>query len=505
MEVVEALLSLIVLGVITYFALGRMMPNLNRVSIWLWWSLMMMPAVVWSARSVIVGDNKSLPAIVAIGPLLICISLCYLLVRQNSTQQSDRDPQNDSDRSQNSAETETPNRQVDTTTLCPITPEQETTLRNCFPWNIYYLQHIDYRPQAILCRGRLKTTDELAYQKIEENIKKAFGDRFFLIFQESFRGQPFFALVPNPWQKSPDRQEEELFRPGLALTLLLATLLTTSYIGALLSGLSVSQLEANPLLIWQGLSYSLALLLILGVHELGHYLATIHYHIKSTLPYFIPVPFFLGTFGAFSQRREPIPHRKALFDISIAGPLAGFIVTIPLLIWGLSLSELVSLSDRSSFVNFNFDNLDPRFSFIFAVLSKLVFGDRFIPGTGINLHPLAIASYIGLLFTALNLLPIGQFDGGNIIHAIFGQQAALIVSQVTRFLILLFILVYFYSHPTFWIWIILVLFMPIIDRPALNDVTDLNDGRDWLGLFSLTILLAIVLPLPSAIAGWINI
>ncbi len=504
MAVLETLLPLILLGLITYLLIKRIIPNLNRASIWLWWFVMMMPAVVWSARSLVVSDDRSLPIIVAIVPL-ITLFVYYWLVRQKATQQIDRSTQNDSTQSEQTTEVEAPKRQTELAALRPITPEQETTLRNCFPWNIYYLQNVDYRPQAILCRGRLKTTDELAYQTIDENIKKAFGDRFFLIFQESFQGQPFFALVPNPWQKTSDRQEEKLFQPGLALALLLMTLFTTTRIGALLSGISPAQLESNFALNWQGLPYSLGLLSILGIHELGHYLAARYYRINSTLPYFIPIPFLLGTFGAFTQRRSPIPHRKALFDIAIAGPIAGFIVTIPLLIWGLVLSNVVSLSDKSSFVNFNFDSLDPRFSFIFALLSKIVFGDRFVPGTGIDLHPLAIAAYIGLLFTALNLIPFGQFDGGNIIHAIFGQQTALIVSQVTRFLMLLFILIYLYPDPSFWIWVILVLFMQSIDRPALNDVTDLSNWRDWLGLFCLTILLAIILPIPGAIASWMNI
>jgi membrane-associated protease RseP (regulator of RpoE activity) len=503
MAVLEALLFLIVLGLITYFALDRIIPHLNKATIWLWWVAMMMPAFIWSGWFLVFGDDKPLPTIVAIASLSIGFALCYWLARQQKLKNT---PKNESSNIAESEEEkpiaiEVPKTQENSESIRPITAEEEVILRNCFPWNIYYLQNVDYRPQAILCRGKLRANDKLAYQTVEENVKQAFGDRFFLIFQESFRGQPFFALVPNPWMRSTEEIEEKLFRPGLAISLLLMTVITTLPIGVQLSGISPSQLEANPALMLQGLPYSLGLVAILGIHELAHYLAGIHYKIRSTLPYFIPIPFFLGTLGAFIQRRSPIPHRKALFDIAIAGPMSGFLVTIPLLIWGLSMSEIVPLSDRSNFANFNFENINPRFSLLFAVICKLVLGAKFIPGTAIHLHVLAIAGYIGLLVTALNLIPIGQLDGGNIIHAVFGQQTALIISQVTRLLALLFVLIY----PGFWIWAIILWLMPIVDRPALNDVTELNSWRDWLGLFSLVILLAIILPLPGAISTWMNI
>jgi membrane-associated protease RseP (regulator of RpoE activity) len=503
MAVLEALLPLILLGLITYFALDRIIPNLNRATIWLWWVVMMMPAFIWSGWFLVFGDDKPLPTIIAIAPLLICGSLCYWLSRQQRLKNSSQNTQNNIVESETEQQLpiEVPQLKENSESVRPITNEEEVTLRNCFPWNIYYLQHVDYRPQAILCRGKLRANDKLAYQTVEENVKQAFGDRFFLIFQESFRGQPFFALVPNPWTRSSEGIEEKLFRPWLAISLLLMTIITTIPIGVQLGGISPSQLESNPALLLQGLPYSLGLIAILGIHELAHYLAGLYYKIRSTLPYFIPVPFFLGTLGAFIQRRSPIPHRKALFDIAIAGPMSGFLLTIPLLMWGLSMSEIVSLSDRSNFANFNFENTNPRFSLLFALICKLVLGAQFVPGTAINLHVLAIAGYIGLLVTALNLIPIGQLDGGNIIHAVFGQQTALIISQVTRLLALLFVLVY----PGFWIWAIILWLMPIVDRPALNDVTELNTWRDWLGLLSLVILLTIVLPLPGAISSWMNI
>lgn len=390
----------------------------------------------------------------------------------------------------------------------PIDIQEETTLRNCFPWDVYYLQNIDYRPQAIFCRGKLKTIPEEAYQKIKNNIEQAFGDRFFLIFQESLRGKPFFALVPNPEatkNKNYADNSKELsdLRIGSALGFLLITLLTTTLAGVNFAGINPEQLGSDLSLLKHGLAYSLPLMLILGIHELSHYFVAIYYKIRTTLPYFIPFPFLfetfsLGTLGAFTQRRSPIPHRQALFDVAIVGPVAGLILTLPILGWGLAISEVVPLEPDNAF---SYEHLNPRLSFLLSLLAKLVLGDRLQPGTGIHLHPIAVAGCIGLLVTAINLMPIGQLDGGHIVHAVFGQRTAIAIGQITRVLAILFAVI----HPHFWIWAAVLWLIPLIDRPALNDVTELNNWRDFSGLLSLALLMMIILPLPIAIANLLNI
>ncbi len=271
----------------------------------------------------------------------------------------------------------------------PIEPTEETQLRNCFPWSTYYIQNIEYRPQAVICRGQLRTTPNQAYQQIKSNIEAQFGDRFLLIFQEGVNSKPFFVLVPNTQaaKQANSSKQEQLTRPGLALLLLVATLVTTTWVGTIIAGIDLKALQSDPKLLLQGLPYSLGLMTILGIHELGHYL-TARYHkirttlpyfipvpfflVRTTLPYFIPVPFFLGTFGAFIQMRSPIPNRKALFDVSIAGPIAGFIVTLPLLIWGLVHSDIVPIPEKTGLLNP--DALNPKYSILLALISKLALG-----------------------------------------------------------------------------------------------------------------------------------
>jgi membrane-associated protease RseP (regulator of RpoE activity) len=166
----------------------------------------------------------------------------------------------------------------------------------------------------------------------------------------------------------------------------------------------------------QGLWYSLTLLAILGAHELGHYLACRYYRISATLPFFLPIPFPLtGTAGAFIRIRQPITTKPALFDVGVAGPFAGFLVAIPALLIGLTLSNVAPLPPT-------FSGAELGEPLIFKAASWLVWGS--IPDNlSLNLHPMAFAAWFGLLATALNLFPIGQFDGGHIAYAAFGRRS----------------------------------------------------------------------------------
>ncbi|MFN7909827.1 MAG: site-2 protease family protein [Microcystis sp.] len=490
----EMWLLLGILGGFTYFIVKRSVAKVTTTPIWLIWLVLMTPALIWTGWTLIYGEDTPMPAFLLIGPFVICPFLYWWLVQKGRVTPQEGPP---SPPKQANLVLENIDSPAPKNDLKPITAEEEKSLRDCFPWGVYYLQNIDYRPQAILCRGKLRAVPEEAYQVIKNNVEKVFGDRFLLLFQESFQGQPFFALVANPWQQKTETIEtEKVTRPLLALGLLLLTILTTTVAGAGLSGITAQQLENNSSLLLQGLPYSLGLIAILGLHEFSHYFTAVKYKIKTTLPYFIPFPFFLGTFGAFIQMRSPVPTRKALFDVAVAGPLGGIIIAIPLLFWGLSLSEIVPLTNQSSLLNFQ--ALNPQFSFFLSIVAKLALGSNLIAGKAIHLHPLAVAGYVGIIVTALNLMPVGQLDGGHIVHAMYGQKTAIIIGQLTRLFMFILALV----QPDFLLWAIILLLMPVSDQPALNDVTELDNKRDLLGLFSLALLLSILLPLPEAVARW---
>ena len=484
---------LILLSIITYFVVQRNIRNITKTPVWLCWFVMMLPAFIWTAWTYFLGGEKPIPPMVFLIPLLVCPLLYGWLIQIGKPQQ---DKSNESPTETKIVEEKEPKPSM----VRPINNQEEQALRDCFPWNVYYLQQIDYRPQAILCRGKLKTIPEQAYKKIEENIAQVFGDRFFVIFQESLQGKPFFALVPNPQAKAKTKAaNQDINNPGFAILLMVVTVITTTLAGVEISGITPEQLQADPNLLRQGITYSIALMTILGIHELGHYLAALYYKISCTLPYFVPFPptIFAGTLGAYTQRKSPVPHRKALFDLAIAGVATSLIVTIPILLWGLTNSEIVPVDTANIF---EFTALNPRFSLLFSFLAKIALGNQLSAGMAINLHPVAVAGYLGLLITAVHLMPVGQLDGGHIVHAVFGQRTAIAIGQIARILAILFALV----NSSFWIWTIILWFMPLLDQPALNDVTELDNWRDFFGLAALTLLLIILLPLPITVANWLQ-
>ncbi len=488
----ELFLLLALLGAVSYLIVKRSVAKITQTPVWLLWLVLMAPPLLLTLWVAIVGDAEPLPLPLVLIPFILCPLLYWWLIQKGrptppSTPTAVLEP---------GADTTTPVAPE----ARPLTPDEEKNLRNCFPWGVFYLQKLDYRPQAILCRGRLATQPDIAYQTVRDNIEAKFGDRFILIFQEGTANKPFFALVPNPWLKTrPRDQSEPNQRPLLALALAGITVFTTTLAGAEFAGLTPEAFQTNPALLLQGLPYSIALMLILGVHEFSHYFTAVYYRIRTTLPYFIPMPFFLGTFGAFVQMRSPIPNRRALFDIAWAGPVGGFVVALPLLLWGLAHSELVPLGEDSNLLNFA--SLNPRFSLLLTVLARAALGPDFDPDLAIALHPVAISGYLGLIVTALNLMPVGQLDGGHIVHAMFGQRTALAIGQIARLLMLILALV----QREFLLWALVLLFIPVNDEPALNDVTELDNRRDFLGLVALTLLAAILLPLPGAVATWLGV
>lgn len=500
------LILLVLLGIATYFIVKRSVTGITTTPIWLLWLVMMAPPFVWTGWILAYGRNRPMPPFLLIGVFFASLIFYTFLIQQGRVQ-----PQGKANETTNNSKTpETPNSaDAEATKVRPINKEEEAQLRDCFPWSVYYLQNLEYHPQAVICRGHLRTKSDEAYRKIRSNIEARFGDRFLVVFQDSFTDQPFFALVPNP-QSHPDakRINANLHRPGLALALLFITLFTTTVIGTEIAGITLKALQSDPSLLIKGLPYSLALMTILGIHETGHYLMAKRYKILSTLPYFIPIPFFLGTFGAFIQMRSPVPNRKALFDVGIAGPLAGFIVTLPLLFWGLANSSVVPLPEKTGILQF--DALTPNFSILLLALSKLALGSALTAKTAINLHPVAVAGYIGLIVTALNLMPVGQLDGGHIVHAMFGQRKAAGIGQLARLLLLFVSLMPILFQVTliprdFLLWALFLFLMPVYDEPALNDVTELDNKRDLFGLLSLVLLLLIILPAPQFLMQLLNL
>jgi membrane-associated protease RseP (regulator of RpoE activity) len=245
-----------------------------------------------------------------------------------------------------------------------------------------------------------------------------------------------------------------------------------------------------PALLVRGIWYSGTILAILGCHELGHYFACRYYDVDASLPFFIPVPILLtGTMGAFIRIREPIPQKRMLFDIGIAGPIAGFLVAVPALFIGIAMSHLVRLpTDQSNMLELG----EPL---LFKLASWLLWGTQ-PDGYSLNMHPMAFAAWFGLLATALNLFPMGQLDGGHISYAVLGSRLSTYLTFATVAVALG--LAWFASS---WIiWTLLTIAMLIAFGPRHPRVFDedvpLDRRRLLLALFAIAMFVLCFTPAP---------
>jgi len=286
-------------------------------------------------------------------------------------------------------------------------------------------------------------------------------------------------------------------RPLVHLGLFLATVVTTLLAGTLmLGGVSPDELWRNPGRIAVGLPFAAALLGILGVHEFGHYALGRRHGMPVSLPYFIPVPpippFLLGTLGAVIRLRGAIRDRRALFDMAVAGPLAGLVVAVPVYVLGLRLSSVVRMpqgAPEGAFMQFGD-----------AVLPKLL--ERLTLGTlpadfDILLHPVGVAAWFGFYVTALNLIPAGQLDGGHIVYALFGGRHALISKLAVVGLVLIGLA---FGSINWLVWAALIVgVMGFRHGPTMDDITPLDGRRRALGVFALILLALLLPPVPLSV------
>ena len=332
-------------------------------------------------------------------------------------------------------------------------------------------------------RGRLREPAEQAHARLRQEL----SDRTVPLLQQDEQFGTAVVLMPRPVEEA---ALERPTRPWLHWLLFGLTFLTTTWAGALHQGVNLLR---EPERIAAGLPYSIGLLLTLGVHELGHYFTAKRHGIHVTPPFFIPVPFALGTFGAFIQMKSPTRDRRALFDVAVAGPLAGLVVAVPALLIGLQDSEVIAAGVEPSREAAHGTSVGS--SLLFALLSKLALGEELEYGHVLQLSPLAFAGWLGLLVTGLNLLPIGQLDGGHMARAMFGSHVGATIGSMAMWSLLLLAI---FVWPGLLFWAVVVFFIAGRGTPPLNDVTPISASRQWLGFAAFLILAVILIPLPHA-------
>jgi membrane-associated protease RseP (regulator of RpoE activity) len=285
-------------------------------------------------------------------------------------------------------------------------------------------------------------------------------------------------------------------RSWLHVLLFMATFVVTTFMGAdhyagFLQDFNVTAALplTLPALVLRGLWYSVTILLILGCHEMGHYLACRYYDVDASLPFFIPAPFVMtGTLGAFIRIREPIQHKHVLFDIGIAGPIAGFLVAVPALFIGVAMSHVTRIPPNTPGL---WEIGEP----LLFKAAEWVFWGSAPDGYSLNMHPVAFAAWFGLLATALNLFPIGQLDGGHISYAVFGRRSTYITFAAIGVAAILV-----YVATSWLLWTALMITMLVLFGPRHPPVADehvpLDRTRLLLAVFALLMFVLCFTPAP---------
>jgi membrane-associated protease RseP (regulator of RpoE activity) len=330
---------------------------------------------------------------------------------------------------------------------------------------------------AVAFGGRLLLSPSLAVSALLARFRP-FG---YTPFLQAGSGLTWVRALPFVDVEAPSR-------PRINIILFLLTVLSTIVAGS--QAFFAFDPFVEPRRLLDGVPFAFTLLGILGTHEFGHYFTARAYGASVSLPYFIPAPppLLFGTLGAIIRMRSPARDRNSLFDIAAAGPLAGLVVALPALWIGLGWSKVAAVPAGES-VTFG-DSLLMRF------MTWLAFGPL-PPGHDVFVHPVALAGWVGLFVTALNLIPVGQLDGGRIAYALFGARHRQI--SIATFLGLL-ALGAVTGSGNWFVWAFLLLFvMGFQHQPPLDDLSPLSPGRYAVGLFCLLLLILLIPPVPIAI------
>ena len=310
---------------------------------------------------------------------------------------------------------------------------------------------------------------------------------------------PRFEHGPDYLELSAVDREPHIDRPPVApgarrrrgvathVFLFLSTILTTLFAGTLLAGVNPA---ATPELIYRGIPFSFAIMTILLSHEMGHYLMSRRHKVEATLPYFIPAPTLIGTFGAVIKMRSPVPNRRALLDIGAAGPIVGFIVSIPFLIVGLKLSEI-----KPGVAG----DLSLGTSLLLGFMEQLFYPS--VPdGHVLYLHPVAFAGWLGMLVTMLNLLPIGSMDGGHIAYAVLGKRRHHISSRVFVVALLatgaIGYLTGLFGLIVWGVWGAMNIFIGLKHPPPIDSESPLDGKRKLIAVIAAFIFILTFVPMP---------
>ncbi|MGI0488978.1 site-2 protease family protein [Pantanalinema rosaneae CENA516] len=369
--------------------------------------------------------------------------------------------------------------------VVPLPAEDLKAIQGIFGLDTFFAtETIPYQEGAIF-RGNLRGEPEAAYTRLSTSLQERLGDRYRLYLVENQDGKPVVIILPS----TRDPKPMTLFQKGFAVVLLLVTIASCMESASVMLGFDLLE---SPDKFMATVPIALGLLGVLFAHELGHWIMARRYQVKLSYPFFIPsIP--IGSYGALTRFDSLLPNRNVLFDIAFAGPAVGGLISLAMLMTGLLLSHEGSL--------FQVPSEFFQGSILVGTLTRVVLQES-LQQPIVDVHPLVVLGWLGLVINALNLMPAGQLDGGRIVQSIYGRKIAGRTTIGTLIILGLASLV----NPLALYWAILVLFLQRdLERPSLNELTEPDDARAALGLLALFLMIVTLLPLTPALAGRLGI
>lgn len=369
--------------------------------------------------------------------------------------------------------------------VVPVPPEDLEQIQGIFGIDTFFTtETISYQEGAIF-KGNLRGEVEATYEKLSTKLSERVGERYRLFLVDSPDGKPVCIVLPSNNDPKPTTTVQKL----LAVALLVATFITAMEAGGILLGFDF-------FVDWgryrEVLPVALGIFAVLGAHELGHFWMARRHQVRLSPPFLLPT-WQIGSFGALTRFESLLPNRSVLFDIALAGPAAGGLVAFVMLLAGLLMSGGSSpFQMPSGFF---------QGSILVGSLARVVLGNELQQAT-VPIHPLTVIGWMGLMITAINLMPAGQLDGGRIVQAIYGRKVVGRTTVVTLIVLAIASLVNLLALY----WAIIILFLQRdLERPSLNELTEPDDARAALGLLALFLTIATLFPLTPSLAGRLGI
>ncbi|MEG4487400.1 site-2 protease family protein [Microcoleus sp. D2_18a_B4] len=369
--------------------------------------------------------------------------------------------------------------------IIPVPVEDLKAIKGIFGIDTFFATETIPYQDGVILKGNLRGDPEQVHSRLTASLEERLNDRYRLFLVENQDEKPVVIILPSTNDPQPTTVSQKI----LAVVLLLATIATSLETGGLLLSFDFFNSPARYL---EVLPIAAGIWAVLGSGEIARRVLANRYKVGLSWPFFIPT-LQIGCFGAIDRFESLLPNRKVLFDIAFAGSAAGGIVSVLMLVTGLLLSHPGSL--------FQIPAEFFKGSVLVGTLAKVVLGSA-LQQQIVDVHPLVVIGWLGLVITAINLMPAGQLDGGRIVQAIYGRKIASRTTLATFVVLAIVSLV----NPLALYWAIVILILQRnLERPSLNELTEPDDARAALGLLALFLMIAALLPLTPALAGRLGI